>query len=111
MVIRLLSALSVGVFFTAPGFGQSTPPPPPLYAEFFSPTVREHIVSATCDGGAASMSWTFDGQSVHLRAFAIGGRTVDKTQMDQLQAWMSQIGGDVFADIECGGDSAALDGS
>jgi hypothetical protein len=108
MWIRLVGALSAAALFAAPALGQGTPPPPPRYAEFFHPTAREHSVSGTCPGGTAAMVWTFDGQSAHLRDFSIGGRTVDQAQLDRLQGWMSEIGGDVLVDLECGGESAGL---
>jgi len=109
MLIRLVSAVSVGAFFAAPGLGQSIPPPPPAILEFFIPTPRDHSVSAACPGGnTAALAWTFDGQDATLRSFTFAGSPLDPPQLAQMQAWMSEIGGDILIDLECGGNAASM---
>lgn len=109
MTIRLASACCVGAFFATPGFAQGTPPPPPATLEFFNPTPREHSVLAACPGGStAALAWTFDGQSVTLRSFTFGGSSLPPAQLAQMQAWMSEIGGDILIDLECGGNAASM---
>ena len=109
MSMRLVSAFSVGIFLAAPGSGQSMPPTPPAALEFFNPTPREHSLSAACAGGStAALAWTFDGEGAILRSFTFGGKSLAPSQLSQLQAWMSEIGGDVLIDLECGGNAASM---
>ncbi|NJC32983.1 hypothetical protein GGR88_000457 [Sphingomonas jejuensis] len=84
--------------------------PPPLLAplEFFQPTPREHSVSAKCGTDSVVLTWAFDGEGTTLLSLNYAGRTFPTEQLDQMQAWIGEIGGDVLIDVECAVGAASF---
>jgi len=85
------------------------PLPPPSRLEFFEPTIREHSLAAECyGGGSAALTWRFDGKGAILQAFEFDGHPLAVHQLEKMQGWMSEIGGDVLVVMACGHHAATL---